>query len=250
MVRSCAWYITEPMFRFARYILKQHEMAHNRPNNDSEQYRQVILESTGPSRYLFDRPRQIRDVVSADPRASTQGFQVATCADTPLVDVDSDLLGITRRFGLCDSSKYNPKRDGPDKTCKLRTLKTPDTPSALDAEDCRISNPPCTLRGTGINRFEWLCTDPQATALQPFAGAVNYRMVAKDNHRPLIEEPVIDTVSPPQAAHGAEVPFGKVEIGKDILEAMASYPKLPVFSHWRDAGEVDRIYGRSCACKR
>ena len=225
-------------------------MAHNRPNNDSDQYRQVILETTGPSRYLFDRPRLARDVQTADPRASTQGFQVATCTNRPLVDVDSDLLGITRRFGLCDSSKFNPIRDGPNKTCSLRQLRTTSMPSGLDAEDCRISNPPCTLRGTGINRFEWLCTDPQNKALEPFAGPVNYRAVAKDNHRPLIEEPIVDSVSPPLAAHGSDIPFGHVEVGKDILQALQSYPKLPVFTHWRDAGEVERIYGRPCACHR
>lgn len=222
-------------------------MAHNHPNNDTDQYRQTILETTGPSRYIFDRPLGgTRNAISADPRASTQGFQVATCANSPLVDVDSDLLGITRRFGLCDSAKYNPSRDGPDRTCKLRDIPTTQLPSELDAEDCRLSNPPCTLRGTGINRFEWLCTDPQNTALEPFHGPVNYRAVAKDNHRPLIEDPILDMVSPPQPAHGAEVPFGKVVIGKDIEQALASYPKLPQFSHWRDAGEVQRIYGRPC----
>ena len=230
-------------------MLRVSEMAHNHLGNDTEQYRQTILETTGPSRYIFDRPLfRNRPAVTPDPRASTQGFQVATCTNTPLVDVDSDLLGITRRFGLCDSAKYNPSRDGPGRTCKLRSVPTTSAPNSLDSEDCRLSNPPCTLRGTGINRFEWLCRDPQETALEPFAGPVNYRAVAKDNHKPLIESPVMDQVSPPQAASGADVPFGSVVIGQDIRQAIASYPALPQFHHWRDAGEVQRIYGKPCHC--
>lgn len=223
-------------------------MAHNRPNNDVQQYKQTILETTGPLRYIFDNPKTDRALLTADPRVSRQGFQVSTCDGTALVDVDSDLLGITRRYGRCDSAKYTPARDGAAQKCKLKSTKTYSTPSALDAEDCRLQNPPCTLRGTGINRFEWLCTDPQDTALEPFNGPVNYRMVAKDNHRPLIEDPVKDMVSPPQPAYGADTSFGHVEIGKDIQQALQAYPKLPVMQHWRDAGEVQRIYGRPCGC--
>lgn len=225
-------------------------MAHNRTNNDSEQYRQVIMETTGPSRYIFDRPVFGRGPVTTDPRSTSQGFPVARCQNMPLVDVDSDLLGITRRYGLCDSAKYNPQRDGPSRTCVLSDVHTTDRPSELDTEDCRLQNPPCTLRGTGINRFEWLCTDPQTNALEPFSGPVDYRSVVKDNHRPLIEEPIIDSVSPPQAAHGADTAFGRVTIGQDIQQALRSFPGLPVMHHWRDAGEVQRICGKPCGCRR
>lgn len=207
------------------------------------------METTGPSRYLFDRPTASRDAVTADPRASRQGLPVGTCARTPLVDIDSDLLGITRRFALCNSAKYNPRFHGAKQTCDLVSVHTPSGPTELDAEDCRLQNPPCTLRGTGINRFEWLCTDPQDQALKPFPDAINYRAVAKDNHRPLIEDPIADMVSPPQPAFGADRPFGQVEIGKDIQQALQSYPKLPVTTHWRDAGEIARIYGRPCGCR-
>ena len=219
-------------------------MAHSRARNDTEEYRQSLLESTGPSRYLLNRPRANgRDgCVTADPRASSQGYPVARCESIPLVDVDSDLLGITRRYGLCDSAKYDPRRDG--SKCKPKPSQcSANYVSDLDAEDCRISNPPCTLRGTGINRFEWLCRDPQEGALGPFALPVEDRRLAKDNHRPLIESPLLDGVQPPAPASGYTPGAGSVDVGIDIETAVAGYPGLLRMQHWRDAGEVERIYG-------
>ena len=222
----------------------------DRLRDDVAAYRQNVLESTGPSRYTLNRPTRAftRDSVTLDPRVTTQGLPVWRCKGQPLVDVDSDLLGITRRAGACNAAKYSPRRDG---KCNL-------VPSAskhihvtdMDTEDCRISNPPCTLRGTGINRFEWLCRDPQEKALAPFPRApVNYRAVAKDNHRPLIEDPIRDAALPPQpaAAHNS-APYSSVNVGKDIQAAIASFPEMPVMQHWRDAGEIRRIMGM-CACR-
>lgn len=227
-------------------------MSNARVGDDRGHLRQTVLETTGPARYVFDRPNptraENRRSVTADPRASTQGLPVAMCANTPLVDIDSDLLGLTRRYGKCDSAKYDPRRDS--RRCEVRspisTNAAPPTP--LDTEDCRLQNPPCTLRGTGINRFEWLCADPQSTALEPFPTAVDFRSVAKDNHRPLVEEPLAEHATPPRPAAGADTPFGRVEIGKDIAAAVAAYPKLPTMVHWRDADEVKRISGGSCSC--
>ena len=31
----------------------------------------------------------------------------------------------------------------------------------LNSEPTKLSNPPCNLRGTGWNRWEWLCQNPQ-----------------------------------------------------------------------------------------
>jgi hypothetical protein len=62
-------------------------------------------------------------------------------------------------------------------------------------EDTRLSNPPCTLKETGINRWEWICYDPQDKAIEDFDRIpVNYRMVAKDNHVPCIEKPMDQSV--------------------------------------------------------
>ena len=38
----------------------------------------------------------------------------------------------------------------------------------IPAEDTRLSNPSCNLRGTGWNRWEWLCLNPQDRVEIPF----------------------------------------------------------------------------------
>ena len=53
-------------------------------------------------------------------------------------------------------------------------------------ENTRLSNPSCNLRGTGFNRWEWLCNNPQERVLIPFDVNVSNRLVVKDNHRPVI----------------------------------------------------------------
>ena len=212
-------------------------MAHNRLHDDTLEYRQSLLESTGPIRYVLDQPKQGITGFTADPRITTQGFPVNTCNGVPLVDADSELMGITRKYGKCDQAKYNPHRDAIKCTTERQGTFIPD----MDTEDCRLSNPPCTLRCTGWNRFEWLCKDPQDTALEPFASAVDYRRVAKDNHRPLIDKPMIDSVLPNPV--GSSDKLSQVDVGLDIQQALASFPELPVMQHWRDAGEIRRIYG-------
>lgn len=225
-------------------------MAHNRVRDDVGEYRQALLESTGPSRYMLNLPRaRTRSTpITSDPRASVQGFPVAHCSKMSLIDADSELLGITRRLGLCDASKYDPRRDGDMCRAVASGLHVPlNQPTDLDSEDCRMSNPPCTLRGTGINRFEWLCRDPQETALPPFGTPVEERRMAKDNHRPLVESPIRDGAVPPAPASGYAPGIGCVEIGKDIETAVSEYPPILTTQHWRDAREVEMIVNGWCA---
>lgn len=71
-----------------------------------------------------------------------------------------------------------------------------DMPScSFDTEDTRLSNPPSTLRGTGINRFNPLCFDPQDQIFFPGDYQVSSRLVFRDNHRPCI--PSLDVISRP-----------------------------------------------------
>jgi hypothetical protein len=112
-------------------------------------------------------------------------FGGAVCSNKLLVDVSSELLNITRKASNCPTDKYIP---GPA-FCELRNI--PDCHTLRQAsEDTRISNPPCSLRGTGWNRWEWLCTNPQDKSLIPFDFNVSNRLIVKDNHRPCIPTPL------------------------------------------------------------
>ena len=57
-------------------------------------------------------------------------------------------------------------------------------------ESTRLSNPPCTLRGTGWNRWQWLCQNPQDRSIIPFNIELNTTIMAKDDHRPCIPQPL------------------------------------------------------------
>jgi len=66
---------------------------------------------------------------------------------------------------------------------------------AFNTEDTRLSNPPATLRGTGVNRFQPLCFNPQEKIFFPGDYHVSSRLVFRDNHRPCI--PSLDVISRP-----------------------------------------------------
>lgn len=65
----------------------------------------------------------------------------------------------------------------------------------LRTEYTRVTYPNCDLKGTGVNRFQPLCLDPQHPSRweHPSEIGVNYRMVVKDNHRPCIPTPMDQT---------------------------------------------------------
>ena len=114
--------------------------------------------------------------------------------NVPMVDVDSELLNINRKLSNCSSNEFIPKFDKNgeiDNTIESVHFKDCNIPSR---ENTRLSNPPATLRGTGWNRWEWLCENPQTRSLIPFDYNINNRLVTKDNHRPLVPRPIDQSV--------------------------------------------------------
>lgn len=108
-----------------------------------------------------------------------------------LVDVDSELLGLTRQYSHC-------KLPYSQTLSSQQPVLFQDCHQQFQGESTRLSNPPCTLRCNGVNRWESLCTDPQATALPPFPQIpTSNRIVVKDNHRPCIEVPLDQSAALP-----------------------------------------------------
>ncbi len=206
-------------------------MSWNRANEDACEVWTEVRQSAGPGRYTLSRPLKCASPFVADPQLSSQGAQVSVCADRPLVDVDSELLGITRRAVRCPQGKYVAGSGA----CGLRHARDGSAIAPLfEPESTRDSNPGCTLRSTGWNRWEWLCEDPQRFAEIPFETDVNYRTVVKDNHRPLIPKPTYDRALPPPA------PLG-VPINRSI--SLEELPPVPVRPHWRTTYEIAKIKG-------
>lgn len=158
-------------------------MSFNRLRYDQAAYRHHLAETIGPGVYVTAPPRPdcAGECASDDPYVRLQ----KPCDAGRVVDVGSDLERLPWPATKCPELQYLPGRGIADPQCS-RSGRGRCMPSV---EDTRISNPPCTLRGTGWNRFDPLQWDPQAGALEPWARArdgVSYRIVAKDNHRPCL----------------------------------------------------------------
>lgn len=160
-------------------------------------YQAELSESEAVGKYLMD------PVFSGDKHercfmpwinATANVNSVAVSSKYPLIDVDSELMGITRKHGRCRKVPNNSyAENSPLDDCG-------DT--FLDAENTKLSNPPCTLRGTGWNRWEWLCSNPQDKAIVPFTTNIDNKLLTRDNHRPCLPTPIDkETVLPPDAAN-------------------------------------------------
>lgn len=166
-------------------------MSFNRLNYDDDAYKQVLRETIGPGDYLLNTPRVDCEgcfFPSPDVRMSAYGGSVC---DENVIDVDSELMGITRKASHCSANQFLPDSK------PFCNMKMPRDCYTLTREDTKLSNPPCTLRGRGWNRWEWLCKDPQDKALIPFDWNINNRLVVKDNHRPCVQDPTDQSDSLP-----------------------------------------------------
>lgn len=179
------------IFDFLRpvYASESGSMSLTSLDYDNCTYKTELRQSVGPGQYMTATPMpNCRDCFARDPRLRLARSGNARCSNLPLIDVDSELTGLTRKASKCPFDKWLPS-DAP--ACEL----TP-APECHDeqmtTEDTRLSNPPCTLRGTdnGFNRWQWLCQNPQARVEVPFDLRINSRTLFKDNHRPCIPTPL------------------------------------------------------------
>jgi hypothetical protein len=175
-------------------------MSFNRLNYDQCTYQHNLKQSVGAADYQLNTPRQeCKACFPADPAVRLDRFGVSLCSDKPQVDVESDLLIMTRKASNCPTQKYLPSETS---SCPLKNF--PDC-RALPNETTRLSHPSCSLRSTGWNRWEWLCQNPQNKALVPFDFNIANRTVVKDNHRPCIPRPIDQSQSLPPLNYSDEM---------------------------------------------
>jgi hypothetical protein len=162
-------------------------MSFNSLDYDTCAYKQVLAESSGPGDYQLTTPFiSCEDCFNKDPQIILQRSGNSVAKKIPMVDVNSELMNINRKLSNCSKDGFIPKfnKDGMiDNSIETTDFKNCDMPLT---ENTRLSNPSCNLRGTGWNRWEWLCQDPQERVEIPFDNNVSNRLVFKDNHRPLI----------------------------------------------------------------
>jgi len=171
-------------------------------------YKYQLAETIGPGVYQLTRPdNQSIPVLPKDPRYISQSSGVSISKNTSLIDIDSELIGISRNLSDCPDRKYMPDANASfhcgaqtgkvrngcrpgDKLCVDNSQVLNFNDNGLYTEDTRLSNPSCTLRGTGWNRWENLPANPQERVLHEFDYQINTKILSKDNHRPCLPTPI------------------------------------------------------------
>ena len=161
-------------------------------------YQEKLKRSIGPGMYMLGTPANDcascgKDVPN-DPYLRWQSWGPGFCEPGSTVDVGSELLGLSYKNTKCAAEQFVPGKYVPPVggVCSPAG-KYPVRGCMAPTEDTRLSNPPCTLRATGWNRWEWLCYNPQEKAVVPFAYEVSNRILVKDNHVPCLPTPADQT---------------------------------------------------------
>jgi len=162
---------------------------------DEGTYKVELEQSTGPLKYILDPTQANRAKPCRMGEPGKLGkVGVSITHERPLVDVDSDLKRLqfpatgdpSRMYRPCCELCGSPKKTDVE-TCKSCQGASFDFPECENlTEYTRFTNPICTSREVGINRFQPLQLNPQDENrwLHPSEIGINYRMVVKDNYRP------------------------------------------------------------------
>lgn len=167
-------------------------MSLNALKYDDCAYTHQLKESISPGDYMINTPRPCDPCFVVTPGVFVDKFGASLC-EKDLVDVNSELLNITRKASDCPSQKYLPRAEP---FCNATHYKEC---AFLTPEETLISNPKCTNKEVTVNRWEWLCRNPQDKALMPFDWFVANRTIVKDSHRPCIGKPIAQEVALPKS---------------------------------------------------
>jgi len=146
---------------------------------DVNNYSRDLQATIGQGNYTLNNSSEhCKKCLSADIPNSSNGN--STCSSC--VDADSELMGLNVPNSKCPSRLYLPSNE------EYCNFKDESGCPVFTGESTRLSNPPCTLRGTGWNRWEWLCQNPQDKAIEPHLNVLRQdtRLMTKDEHRACI----------------------------------------------------------------
>lgn len=132
--------------------------------------------STGPGRYRLGVPNAYGNAVFVStPTIRMQKWGASHDMSSTKTDVESDLRNLARPSVRTVCGQYTPEQ-GASRT--LTAMPEEEFPRTYE----RLNDPPCTLRGTGWNRWEWLCQNPQENTMIPFEHGVDSVLMQKDDY--------------------------------------------------------------------
>lgn len=164
-----------------------------RQNYDGCSYEEKLKRTMGPGFYqtnkLSNDFQMCQRDVPADPSLRYQKFGYSTCVQGQTIDDESELRRLNYKNSKCNEDSYNPGSYIANGLCSVDGKVGVRDCGSNPQESTRLSNPPCNLHGTGINRWNWLCFDPQEHVLERFnREATDSKVLFKDNHVPCLEK--------------------------------------------------------------
>jgi len=189
----------------------------NRQRYDTVHTTDDIRLTTGPGRYSLSDPglTNMSACLVPEPTIRAQKWAATPINNSYIrTDVESDLFNIDRPGSRVIGHQYDPRNN------KVNQASTT-APKECDFNQIhtRLVDPPCTGRGVGWNRFEYLCQNPQAHVMMPFDWLVLSKLKVRDEAR---LGPCAAPVKPPSGP-GAAVTMESVAPGSfgSIAEASA-----------------------------
>ena len=157
-------------------------MANTRFNYDYVRTSKLLQESTGPGKYMLNTPGNGDDMPFInDPQIRLQRWG-ANVYTNP-VDVDSDLMGLTRPLHKHDRMEYKTYRNKNSSVNKYKVASAPVT------DETRVTHPAWAYRDLEQTRWEYPLLDPQEHTCMTFQNNTNTRMLEKDNYVPKVPVP-------------------------------------------------------------
>lgn len=196
-------------------------MSNTRLSNDKCEQIKRNYERITPGNYIVKYPVQNGAYYQVNPSIRMQKTGVSLNSNGPWapfnrgpIDVESDLFGIDRSQSRCPSGQYipscvccgaisqNANTQKISNVCAKCEANKPCVDSKLvdfpdinfNVESTRLND--CPPRGVGINRFTPLCFNAEANLFFPGSYQIPTRQVVKDNHRPCVPVPKINSIYP------------------------------------------------------
>ena len=117
--------------------------------------------STGPGLYMLNTAYQNNEIIFPfSPTTALQKSGVSRIEGVPLVEIDSELMGLNRIQSKDPEMKYKPKQTN----FKYNHLKD----GFFEIEHTKLTNPTLDLKGMTKNRFDTLHVDPVKFSIEPF----------------------------------------------------------------------------------
>lgn len=142
--------------------------------------------STGPGRWALGVPNAYGNAAFVpEPTTIIQKWGASHIMTSTKTDVESDLTNRGRPTVRTTCGQYQPQQGA-----ALAAALSPMPETSFPQTASHLVDPPCTLRGTGINRWQWLCENPQENVMVPFEHLVDSRHASKDAIYSQIRQPI------------------------------------------------------------